>query len=256
MKPDSPELRRRLHHLPAFSPAARSLLPELGRDELDMSRLLLAVGRDPGLTARLLRLANSPFFGLPGRVASLKDAGIVLGMRALRPLVLAAVLEDAVAGLDAGVWARSTALAAAARALAGQAGMNREAAYTVGLLHNLGALLVGHFLPLDWQALGGPVVATPEVLAMERARLGFDRCELAADIARDWHFPEAIQHALRHYVRTPQPEDTPLTLLLHLAHRLLGQPGTASDPDATLSASALGLSPEMLDMALAEAAQA
>lgn len=254
--PTQAEIRAGLSRLSTLSPAMQAILPRLNDDALDVNELSDMVAQDPILAAHVLRLANSPFYGLPRQVGSLKEAVLILGFSSLRSVVLSAGLIGAFSDADA--IAHSLATAAAARSLAKSLKRDQNMAFTAGLLHNLGSLLLGHFAADSWQALASePEAAADERLLKERAIFGFDHCELGAEIAGDWRFPAAIQTAIRLHQQPPgQPADD-LIDLVHAAW-VIGS--------AALRDSSLAIAPEAMrrlhldtpdgDTILAEASQA
>lgn len=225
--PDKADIFAGLKRLPGLSPAVRAILPRLADDALDVAELTRKLGKDPVLAARVLHLANSPFYGLSRQIGSLREAVLVLGFGNLRGLMLSAGLIGAFAAADAAAASRSLATAAAAGVLAKSLGLDPGQAFTAGLLHNLGALLLGHFAPDPWRDLAVEPMASESRLPREREIFGFDHCELGADIAGQWHFPAAIQAAIRHYSNPPDDPGERLTDLVHAAWVVSasGQPG-------------------------------
>ncbi len=212
--PTRAEIRAGLSRLSTLSPAMQAILPRLNDDAFDVNELSDMVAQDPILAVRVLRLANSPFYGLSRQVGSLREAVVILGFSSMRSVVLSVGLIGAFA--DGEAISRSLATAAAARSLAQSLKRDQNTAFTAGLLHNLGALLLGHFAPESWQALvSEPLEAAGAQLLKERQVFGFDHCELGADIAGDWRFPVAIQTAIRLH---PHPSDEPADELTDLVH--------------------------------------
>lgn len=212
--PTRAEIRAGLSRLSTLSPAMQAILPRLNDDAFDVNELSDMVIQDPILAARVLRLANSPFYGLSRQVGSLREAVLILGFSSLRSVVLSAGLIGAFSDTEA--IAHSLATAAAARSLAKSLKRDQNMAFTAGLLHNLGSLLLRHFAPDSWQALASePQEATDIRLLKEREIFGFDHCELGADIAGDWRFPVTIQTAIRLH---PQPPGQPADDLADLVH--------------------------------------
>jgi len=212
--PSRADIRAGLKRLAGLSPAVQAMLPRLGDENLTAQALGHMVNQDPILAARVLHLANSPFYGLPRQVGSLEEAVLILGISHLRGMVLSTGLISLFADIDA--IASSQATAAAAGSLAKSLRQDQGMAFTGGLLHNLGALLLGHFAPEIWQSLASPhVFESVDRLSREKLAFGFDHCELGADIAGDWHFPDAIQAAIRSH---PQPPNEPMEALTDLVH--------------------------------------
>ncbi len=214
--PSKVEIREGLTRLSGLSPAVQAILPRLSDDEFDAGELSGMVGQDPVLAARVLRLANSPFYGLPRQVGSLQEAVLILGFSNMRGLVLSSGLIGAFS--DAEATACSLAAGAAAGSLARSLKLEVGQAFTAGLLHNLGSLLLGHFAPTHWQTLVSEPCEGVEIrLAKERQIFGYDHCELAAEIAGQWRFPATIQSAIRRYPRPPDDPAEALTDLVHAA---------------------------------------
>lgn len=212
--PSQADILDRLSHLSGLSPAVQAILPRLDDDELSSAELGHLLSQDPLLAARILRLANSPFYGLARQVGSLQEAVLVLGFSNLRGLVLSVGVIGAFE--DHGNTTRSLATAAAAAALAKPLGHEVGQAFTAGLLHNLGDLLLHHFAPTQRQACP-PLIeeCLADRLAWEQDTFGFDHCTLGAEVASHWRFPTAIQAAIRHY---PCPPDDPPVFLADLVH--------------------------------------
>jgi HD-like signal output (HDOD) protein len=217
--PTQAEIIAGLSRLPGLSPAVQAILPRLGDEAFDAGELAQMVGKDPVLAARVLRLANSPFYGLSRQIGSLREAVAILGFGSLRGLVLSAGVISAFSASDRAGARRSLAAAATAAVLAAGLGLERNTPFTAALLHNLGALLLGHFAPQPWAALAAESNANAADasahLDLERRVFGYDHCELGAEITRHWNFPVAIQHAIRHY---PLPSAQPAASVSDLTH--------------------------------------
>lgn len=225
--PTRAEIRSGLGRLSGISPTVQAILPRLGDNTFDVNELGRMVARDPLLAARVLRLANSPFYGLARQVGSLRDAVVVLGFSNLRSVLLSAGVIGAFS--DSKAISRSLATAAASRSLAKSMKLDQGMACTAGLLHNLGALLLGHFAPDHWQALADTSIEDADSrLLQERQTFGFDHCELGAEIAGDWRFPEAIQTAIRLHPLPPDESSHELTDLVHAAW-VIGASGLSDD---------------------------
>lgn len=220
--PTRTDIRAGLKRLAGLSPAVQAMLPRLGDENLAAQELGQMVNQDPILAARVLHLANSPFYGLPRQVGSLEEAVLILGISHLRGMVLSTGLISLFADIEA--ISSSLATAAAAGSLAKSLRQDQGMAFTAGLLHNLGALLLGHFAPEIWQSLAStPSSDSVNRLSLEKLAFGFDHCELGADIAGDWHFPDAIQAAIRSHHQLPSEPAEALTDLVHIAWTISGQ---------------------------------
>lgn len=216
----------RIEALPVLPRAALAAMQAL-RDE-DSSAELCAdlIGRDPVLAARTLRIANSPFYGMSGRVGSLRDAVLLLGRRPLSTLVTALAVgrqfpASHCAGFDfQALWRHATASGIAARAIARELKMDEDLAFTAGLLHDIGVLALASQLPKEFE----PVLAASSaedlpLHEVEPALLGTDHAALGAVLARRWQLGEPLAEAIATHHR-PSASGTPppsLAMVVHAA---------------------------------------
>ena len=178
---------------------------------------------DPVLTAKLLKTANSAFFGLHRSVSNARDAINVLGLIKVRALVIAASLGEGfhtVGGVNLNqFWRYSLHTAKLARSLAGSVHQNQVAAYTVGLLHGLGELLIHLSDPERVQSLN--TLVPPLDLRrckVEMRIFGYCYSRVTAALARRWQLPEMVVDALS-YQHAPFENHAyePLAGVIHLA---------------------------------------
>ena len=146
--PSLAEMIARLHKLPAMPAVAMELLSSLSDDNTEVDALARRIAQDQAIAARVLRVANSPFYGLQTQVGSIRDAIVVLGFSSVRSLVLTATV---VSGLPAGrcpgfsqehFWRHGLAVGVAARNLARALGHKGDNLFIAGLLHDIGRLVL------------------------------------------------------------------------------------------------------------------
>lgn len=194
----------RLGQLPVLPLVVQEVIRSLGDPDVDVSSIGHQIGKDPVLGARLLRVANSAFYGLSRQVATPNDAIMVMGLGQVRALVLvlgfARTLPSPVRGLDRKKhWQRSFRVATVAQALAKRSRGAAEPAFTAGMLHNIGELVLDVCLPEAYAAARETSRSQGIPLRQaEQAALGFDHTEVGAEVARHWKLPDIIEHAIRH----------------------------------------------------------
>lgn len=162
-----------------------------------------AVGVDQGLVTRLLRLANSSFYGLARRVDTISQAVALIGTRQVRDLALATAVLDLfrevpAQALDArAFWLHSLAVGAAARLLAAKRGeRDTERHFVAGMLHDIGLVVLAQHQPQQVAANVQAAAAANQPLAViERRDLGFDHAELGGLVIDQWHLPQALSEA-------------------------------------------------------------
>jgi putative nucleotidyltransferase with HDIG domain len=196
-----------LSRLPA-QPAAALKVLRLVEDprssSADLARLIEA---DPVLSARVMRLANAPYYGLSRKVASASRAVVLLGFSTVRALAVSAacsLLADDSALGPAGFWSHSVAVAASASVIANELGVPTGEAFSAGLLHDLGVALLfrrdrAGYLELVARAEHDPA----SILQLEQEQLGITHPEAGAAALETWRFPPAFVRAVSHHHDPP-----------------------------------------------------
>lgn len=219
-------VQRRVVALPALPQAAARALQTLQREDGTLQEIADHIGCDASLTAQVLHLANSPFYGVAGRVASLQDAVQLLGRRALNSLVALSVLSGQFGSsrsrlFDAtAFWRHTLASAVAARGLARSAGLAEDTAFVAALLHNLGLLAMSEHFP---EALDAGLRLARErdlpLYAVERELGLTPHAEVGRWIAAHWHFPDEVMQAIGHH-HAPGGDLPRVADCVHVAHAM------------------------------------
>ncbi|MGQ2924037.1 MAG: HDOD domain-containing protein [Hydrogenophaga sp.] len=189
--------------LPAMSRTVSDLLAEMNKDDPSPKRVADLVSRDPALTTRVLRLSNSAFFRVSRQIGNAEDAVALLGMTHVRSLVMAAALGSSfknVPGVDmVQFWRYSLRVADISRSLASLLRQNEGNAFTAGLVHAIGDLIMHIAMP---DVIGPIDMGTPPLdlrrADAERMVLGYTYAEVGAGMAEKWQFPTTIVSALKH----------------------------------------------------------
>lgn len=236
--------------LPTLDPAVVELMTSLNKDaDIDVDNVARRLGRDPGLTARILKVVNSPFYGVSRQVSALSEAVMVLGVRAVCGLVTAAVMQQQFGHVEAEgfdrkrFWTHSLAVAVAAKALARHMDVSPDAAFTAGLLHDIGKLVMVMLKADQVPLLGGEMgYVAPGVHVIEQQHLGYSHGEVGAALLMRWNLPELLVDAVRRHHEAPVSEGAALEDLIRVAdyyawHRLTESPATlgVNPPDSILA---------------------
>ncbi|HYE36551.1 HDOD domain-containing protein [Methylocaldum sp.] len=163
---------------------------------------------DPGLSARLLRIVNSAFYGIPSKVTSIHHAVNIIGVQEIRDLVLTTLVVDKFSSFTNSLmtmrefWSMSVRCALTAKLLASfyPNGERLQAVFLCGLLHEIGRLIVYHRLPE--LARAAALLARSENINYhegERRIIGFDHYQVGAELARLWRLPEIIAVTIEHH---------------------------------------------------------
>lgn len=197
------DLFEKNHLLPTIPKVVQELIDSFERENIDIGDIARKVSLDQVLSAKVLRLANSSYYGLPRQVGSVDEAIKVMGFNSLRTLVVASGVSGAfiaTPGLDRKAFWRKTLLVGNyAKWLAKQAKANPEMSFTAGLMHAIGQLLMHITLPNESARIVKAVAAGGRRVAVEEVEIGVNHCEIGAELARRWNFPEPIQFAIQNY---------------------------------------------------------
>ena len=233
----------------------------------DIGRL---IDKDPGLTARLLHIVNSPFYGFPSKIDTVSRAITIIGVRDLRDLVLATTVARLFKGVPNELvsmeifWRHSILCAIIARLLAARhRELNIERFFIAGLLHDIGSLLIYRKIPELARETLMRASHNDEVLEEAEMRvMGFTHADVGAELMRKWRLPKNIEAAVAHHHHPSRARDgAKETAAVHLANLTASalfddraDPMVLSpmDPSAW---EMLALSPEDIEPTLAEAEQ-
>jgi putative nucleotidyltransferase with HDIG domain len=216
----------RLAELPSLPALLMEALQQLN-DAPDVTILADKIGQDPPLVARILRIANSPFYGMSREIGSMREAIVLLGMNRVRDMLFGVCFSKMLPlrhkDFDYALfWHHSMAVADCTRQLADCTGISPEFAFTTGLLHDIGRLIIVVLFP---DAFSRILNESDQHLAVtERRVLGFDHMEMGGKAARYWNFPVAIQEAIELHETPPVRDSTKsLALLVYAANLLIAE---------------------------------
>ena len=207
---------------------------------------------DAGLTANVLKLANSAYFGIPSKIGSLKQAVILLGLKRLIQLVVAscvsAVMDKSVPGYDlppGDLWRHSIAVSIAAEALVkDQKRAGAEDVFTSALLHDVGKLVLGAFVKEELEAIESIAAKGVPFVVAENMILGTDHAEIGARILEQWNLPSDVINAVRWHHDPDSPDFSNLQMdVVYLANLLCQTPDTSGPAGGH----AVELSPAVID---------
>ena len=182
----------------------------------DVQKLL---AQDQVLTAKILRLANSSFYGFARRINTITEATILLGFQTIRSIVFAAsvgnFLTRSLGGyqLDQNeLWKHSQAVAMTSRYIARQKRFkNPEVFYTAGIIHDIGKLVLNQYLQEDYQKVLTLIYDEGyDFVKAEEAVLGFNHAQTGMKLAEKWNLPPEMVEAIGCHHEPEKAEINPL----------------------------------------------
>jgi putative nucleotidyltransferase with HDIG domain len=251
-QPNLSKILSKIKAFPSMPATGAKMLKMLEDPETTVDEIEDVLRHDPGLTGNVLRLANSAYFGIPSRVASTRQAVLLLGLKKLIQLVIAscvnAVMDKPVPGYNlppGDLWRHSIAVSIASEALVkDNKNLDAEDIFTPALLHDIGKLILGYFVQEEQASIEKIADTGVPYVVAENMVLGTDHAEVGAQILTQWSFPREVIDAVRwhhdpDFIKRPDPSID----IVYLANVLCQVNGDGSEPEAVAG----DLSPAVID---------
>jgi HD-like signal output (HDOD) protein len=200
---------------------AREILADANSSFEDLAKVLES---DPAVATRILKMANSPYYGLMGEVSSIQHASVVLGYKALADLITMAGTSELMGKTLKGyelnaedLWRHAMGVAIGSRLIAEKKHPSlSNDAFAAGLIHDVGKLILDPYVLQEKKAFDALMAdGEKSFLSAEKEILGFDHAEIAAEACKHWHVPETITDAIQYH---HFPSDSPSRDLTHTVH--------------------------------------
>lgn len=231
------DVLRVIHRLPSLPTVVMDLLASMDQENVDIDTLARKIAMDQTLTAKTLRLANSSFYGRAQAVNTMAEAIAILGFRTVRSVVTTAGLMQSMrsSGTESldlqPFWRHAIGVAVCARELAPYLRINPDHAYTAGLLHDIGRLVLVTQLEKH-HALTEAYRAAHDCSALkaERDVLGLDHAAIGQALTKYWKFPVHLQLAVGMHHAEDVPAEESLTLIVVAANAITHALDLSMDP--------------------------
>lgn len=214
----------KLRNLPTLPEVAMKVMEVANNPRSSAADMAKVISQDQALTARILRLVNSAYYGFPRKISTITQAIVILGFRTVRDLVLNISISDMFnAKVQAGInvealWLHNLAVAVASKVLARKIGYDQpEEAFTAGLLHDLGKLVLVKLIPQEYERVVSIAKNSNKwIRDVEEDLLEIDHSIVGKWVADQWKFPLQLTHAI-HMHHQPQLENE-YTELISIVH--------------------------------------
>jgi putative nucleotidyltransferase with HDIG domain len=240
--------------LPSPPAVVMELLSSIEQADADITLLAKKVATDQALTAKTLRLANSSLYSPSVKIATIQQAITYLGLQATRNLITAAALTACFpsrqcAGFDdKAFWRHTIATATCARVLARHLRINQDIAFTAGLLHDIGRLVLVTLHPQRYaDVIAWRKMHDVTLLAAEREVMAVDHVMAGIALGRQWGFSDTMRQAIAFHHAPETPGAGFLATIVHAADAVVHGLDLAGDeqemvpPISTVAWTALGL---------------
>lgn len=254
--------------LPTMPHVATIVMQKVADPSTTAKDLHETISQDQALAARILKIANSPFYGCARHVSRVTDAIMVMGFNAIRSLVMTSALGDflkAYGLIEKLLWEHSVGCAALSKKIAKAVRFsNAEGAFLSGLLHDVGKVVLNMKVPDKMREIVQEVYYNPGTTfaEIEQEMFGFDHAQVGQLLARKWRFTEEMEEAIRCHHHPEQAKMMPpLSYIVNLAngfcHKL--EIGPTRNPDMDImelsSAKVLKLDRSKVDALFEETSQ-
>lgn len=191
------------------------------------------LAEDPAMSVKVLKLTNSAFYGLSREIESVKQAVVIVGLEAVKNLVLSASVLDMFKGekidqeFQEKFWRHSLAVGFCARILArnvrSRGIIDPDSAFSGGLLHDIGKIILCCFLPEEFKAVKAEREndKTADTFEIEERILGYNHAQIGAILSEQWKLPRRLTEAITfHHHPQLSDSDDPISYFIHIANYL------------------------------------
>ncbi len=249
----------KVEDLPSLPHTLHKVLEGLDSVSASAKTLEGIIREDPVLTAKILKMANSPFYGIQGEVSSIAKAVVVLGFEEVRSLVIGLSLTGAFGG-DLGVeefdaqslWLHSIGVAKTAHMLATHVnGCVPDELFTAGIVHDLGRFLLCLYFPKEYKVILGQKRQNGLPLFKVEESCGLSHAEAGAYLAKKWALSDMLVNVVRyhHHPGSAGTYSVPASIVFladELCHKLKIGWDAKGEIGTVLVPKALGLAPEII----------
>ena len=238
-------LLKRIQALPPLPTSAMRVIALTKNPETTVKELETVIGQDPALTAGLLRQANSAYYGYARRISSLQEAIVILGFQVVQGLAMAfavaPLLKPKLLGYEIeqeGLWKHSMLTAMAAKRLCQHSKLPfGEAAFTAGLLHDIGKIVISIYIEEVGEFLMAKIQeAKFSYSELETKVIGYNHATVGGMLAKAWNLPDNLIEAISWHHSPSQAHTYPeLTNVVHVANSLTSLLGVGGGVDSFLN---------------------
>jgi HD-like signal output (HDOD) protein len=196
---------------------------------------------DQAIATRVLRMANSPYYGMSGKVSSIKYASAVLGLKTIEELIVMAGSSKVLGkrlegyGMEAGdLWQHSLGVAFGSKIIASKKNPSMaNDAFSAGLIHDVGKLALDLYILERKQVFTTFLSSNGNgtFLHAEREILGFDHAEIAYELCINWDVPQSLAAAIRCHHNPSLSSGNQLTYIVHVADLIAMMSGVGAGID-------------------------
>ncbi len=197
-----------INNLPTPPIVFQQIQKALSDENASAAQVASILQEDPAISAKVLKLTNSAFYGLPREIETVKQAVVIIGMEAVRNLVLSASVLGMFHGNTVDrqyqdlFWRHSLAVASASRLVASSSdtveSIDIDSSFSAGLLHDIGKIIIACYLPDEFKQLveRRQTDTTTSDYDLEEMVFGYNHAQIGGFLSTQWKLPTKLQHAI------------------------------------------------------------
>jgi len=224
------EILRKLQDLPAMPQVvlkARKILADVNSGVKDVVKVLET---DQAITTKILKVANSAYYGMSGKISTIQHASVVLGYKTIGELITVAsssgLLDRTLAGYamrSGDLWRHSLSVGIGSRILAYRKNSDlAETSFSAGLIHDAGKLVLDEYVLERKEEFDGIMEHGQETfMNAEQKIFGFNHAEFGYDVCKHWSIPDDISLAIKHHHTPSKSDDNELAYIIYLADAIV-----------------------------------
>jgi putative nucleotidyltransferase with HDIG domain len=206
--------------LPTIPSVLRKLLVVIENPKISLTEVGNFISNDPVLTSRVLKMVNSPIYGFPGRISSVQQALILLGLNVVRGLLLGVSVFEVMQKSMVGLWEHSLGCAVTAKIIAKKKNIPEPEEVSIeALLHDIGKVVLSLRFKEEYEKVIKDAEANDIlIIDSEKEMFGITHAESGAWIARKWNFPFSLVEAIEYHHKPNLSKNVPMhTAIVHLS---------------------------------------
>jgi len=214
---------RKLEGLPTLPHIVQRLNRMIEDEKTSIHQIADLIEKDQVITTKILRLANSAFYGFPKRVSTVQNALMLLGINIVKVLIITSSIFDIIYKEDVGLWEHSIGVAACSKILAERLELKEpQEVATAGLLHDLGKIVEKVSFREDYKKILELVQNNKDPIKAEKEILGIDHAEIGSFLMRIWNIPDRLIEAVdAHHELEKAKEFKKEAAIVHLSNVLI-----------------------------------
>ncbi|BCB96656.1 histidine kinase [Dissulfurispira thermophila] len=214
--------------LPTIPSILKKLLGVIENPKISLNEIGTFISNDPVLTSRVLKVVNSPIYGFPGRISSVNQALILLGLNVVKGMLLGVSVFEAMQKTMVGLWEHSLGCAVAARIIAKKKDLKEpEEVSVAALLHDIGKVVLGLKFSEEYKKIiSDAETKSVFIFDAEKNFFSINHADAGAWIAQKWNFPRSLIEVIEYHHKPHLSKNVTMhTAIVHISDILIRAKG-------------------------------